>query len=224
MKLLDLFCGAGGAAMGYHQAGFADITGVDIAHQKRYPFRFVQGDALEYLSRLIETGEVREFDLIHASPPCQAFTVSKSIKGNDHPDLLTPTRRLLTGSDLAYVIENVPSAPMNGSLMLCGTMFGLKVLRHRIFETRPAIYWPPVPCNHNGKSSSHRLRDETGRRVIQSFDLVDFICVVGNDFKADDGRKAMGIDWMTRDELKEAIPPAYTKWLGELMIEMTAEE
>lgn len=221
--IYDVYCGAGGCTKGYQESGFY-VVGIDNKPQPHYcGDEFYQMDALEFLRQLVAGLWPRPL-FVHASPPCQKFSRSQSIKGNDHPDLLTPTRELLTRTDIPYVIENVPGAPMDGTVMLCGTMFGLKVLRHRIFETRPAIHWPPTPCNHNGKSSSHRLKDETGRRVIQSFDLVDFICVVGNDFKTDDGRAAMSIDWMTRDELKQAIPPAYTRWIGQQMIEMLAEQ
>ncbi|MHC4463681.1 MAG: DNA cytosine methyltransferase [Planctomycetota bacterium] len=215
LKVLDLFCGAGGTGMGFHRSGIAShIIGVDNKPQRRYPFEFILADALEFLE---QCGD--EFDLIVAGPPCQKFSVAQSIQGNDHPDLLTPTRDLLQRLGKPYVIENVSGAPLVNPLMLCGTMFGLKVIRHRLFEIWPdPIWWPPASCNHSGKSDSNRLRDESGRRVIQSFEYVDLLCVVGNDFKVEDARIAMGIDWMTGRELAQAIPPAYTEWIGRQLI------
>lgn len=213
--------------MGYHQAGF-EVVGVDIEPQPRYPFRFIRADALEFLAQLIESGEIEEYDLIHTSPPCQAHSVTKHIHKNsakrkEHPDLVKPTRRLLQAANKPYIIENVPGAPLNGTLMLCGTMFGLNTLRHRIFETYPVIMWPPSTCNHWGKTMSNNARVRN-RRVVQSFELAPFITVSGHDYKVSDGKIAMDIDWMTRDELSEAIPPAYTKWIGLQMLEMMKVE
>ena len=142
MRLLDLFCGAGGAAVGYHRAGFDDITGVDIKPMPRYPFEFVQGDALEYV---IEHGA--EFDVIHASPPCQAYSVETPIKyKHTHPDLIEPTRKALEKVGKPYIIENVSGArsKLYRSVMLCGTMFGLNIWRHRYFETWPLFLMSPA--------------------------------------------------------------------------------
>jgi DNA (cytosine-5)-methyltransferase 1 len=201
--LLDTFCKAGGAGFGYHLAGF-DVVGVDIEPQKHYPFGFVQADAIEYIA---EHGH--EFDVIHASPPCQAYSVTKSLTSNDHPRLIEATRHVLIKTGKPYVIENVEGAPLINALMLCGSMFpGLRVYRHRLFECNPQIWFPPASCNHNysmpaSKGAYHALEKQ------------EYITCVGNSFKASDGRIAMQIDWMTREELAQAIPPAYTKWIGE---------
>src|SRR5215467_701837 len=125
-RLLDLFCGAGGAAMGYHRAGF-DVVGVDIKPQPRYPFTFIQADAMTF--------PLEGFDAIHASPPCQAYIRSGMYDKSRHPDLLPPVRCQLERSDVPWVIENVPGAPMRVDLKLCGCMFGLGVARQRWFET-----------------------------------------------------------------------------------------
>ena len=213
MKLLDLFCGAGGCAMGYSWAGFTDITGVDIKPMPRYPFRFVLGDALEYLARLIETGEIEEYDLIHASPPCQAYSVTQAIHGRDYPDLLEPTRKLLIASGRPYVIENVEGAPLHSPLTLCGTMFDLLVLRHRLFESNPPVWFAPAMCHHH-------------RRVVKVGYLPNrerhFAAVAGHFSDVEFAREAMGISWMTRDELAQAIPPAYTCYLGTQMLRQLA--
>ena len=210
--LLDCFSGAGGAAMGYYQAGF-EVIGVDIKPQKNYPFRFIRADALEFI-RLCG----HWFDVIHASPPCQRYSRTKSIHnrktwGNkNYPMLLESVRELLQRSGKPYIIENVEDAPLINPITLCGSMFtGLRVYRHRLFETNPPIYWPPMMCNHSysmpaSKGAYHTLANQ------------DFITCVGHNFKASDGRIAMGIDWMTRDELAESIPPKYTRWIGEQLM------
>jgi DNA (cytosine-5)-methyltransferase 1 len=146
MRLLDLFCGAGGAAMGYYRAGYTEIVGVDIHPQKRYPFTFVQGDALEYLA-----AHGHEFDLIHASPPCQAYSRARMLQGNDHPDLVGPTRELLIASGKPYIIENVVGAPLINPIRLTGTMFGLLTVRPRLFESNlpiPMLLEPPFAGKH----------------------------------------------------------------------------
>jgi len=217
-KLLDLFCGAGGAATGYHQAGINQITGIDNRPQPRYPFQFIQADALEYL-----TQHGHQYDIIHASPPCQAYSRLKGLTTSNYPKLITPLRRILKQLQKPYIIENVPEAPLENPLTLCGTMFGLRLIRHRAFETNPTIWWPPAPCNHWGRASSCFMRDDRGKRVSASFDNTDFISVTGAGYKVAHGRIAMGIDWMTRDELSQAIPPAYTKWLGEQILKKIGE-
>jgi DNA (cytosine-5)-methyltransferase 1 len=145
MRLLDLFCGAGGAGMGYHRAGF-EVVGVDIKPQPRYPFEFHRADALEYLNQ-----HWREFDIIHASPPCQFYSRATKMNGtkHNHPDLLQPTIDALDATGKPYIVENVPGAPMKNYLMLCGTMFGLRVFRHRLFVTSPQIMFSPFSCNHH---------------------------------------------------------------------------
>ena len=138
-KLLDLFCGAGGCSVGYHRAGF-DVTGVDARPQPSYPFAFVQADALAYLG---EHG--REYDAVHASPPCQRYSIARRIHGNGetHPDLLEPTRAALVSNGRPWIIENVPGAPVRFPVLLCGLMFGLRVFRHRLFESSVLLFCPP---------------------------------------------------------------------------------
>jgi DNA (cytosine-5)-methyltransferase 1 len=196
---LDLFCGAGGAAMGYHRAGF-DVVGVDIEPQPHYPFEFHQGDALVTLQAYIDTG-VTWAAAIHASPPCKAHTKTgwsyHFDYHSDHADLLTPTRQLLENAGVPWVIENVPGAPMRVDLMLCGSQFGLGVRRHRWFEFSHPPFELMAPCVHP-------------RHVVTP---------LGNPNAARGSRRewadAMGIDWMTSAaELSQAIPPAYTEYIG----------
>jgi DNA (cytosine-5)-methyltransferase 1 len=201
MRLLDLFCGAGGAAMGYHRAGFTDIVGIDNRPQPRYPFKFIQGDALEYLA---EHGH--EFDVIHASPPCQLWSeATPPGRRQYHSDMITPTRRLLDELQKPYVIENVEGARhmLINPVKLCGTMFGLNIWRHRYFELRPRWAWLTPGCQHNGRpvlltGQGHARPDGTRPRRNTMAEKSE----------------AGGIDWMTGAELTEAIPPAYTEWLG----------
>ena len=190
-RLLDLFCGAGGAAVGYHRAGF-DVAGVDHRPQPHYPFEFVQEDALEFL-RYFNLRDLDEFDVIHASPPCQHYSGATAWRGdrNSHPDLIQPTRNLLVATGLPYVIENVPDARrhLHDPFMLCGSQFGLAVRRHRYFE---APWWPfqmMSPCRHDGQLPF----EHKGERAYAN---------------------AMRCDWMTSVEAREAIPPAYTELVG----------
>lgn len=204
-RALDLFCGAGGAAMGLHRAGF-DVTGVDIKKQPRYPFTFVQADAMEY--------PLEGFDFIWASPPCQKYTAGAGKWGtrHKHPDLIAPTRERVKA--LPYVIENVmPAKPLLKSPMtLCGTMFGLGVFRHRLFESNLLFIAPGHPA-HTGKIGDGKFHTVTGH--------------AGGSSKRDgwkgggtvEWRKAMGIDWMVGKELAEAIPPAYSEYIGRFAIE-----
>ena len=215
-KLLDLFCGAGGAAMGYHRAGYDDIVGVDLVPQPRYPFRFVQDDALAYLAQLCHTGEMAEYDLIHASPPCQAHSIGAKFKGvaDSYDDLVPATRRMLKASGRPYVIENVPLAPLDNPLELCGSMFGLPLIRHRLFECNPAIWFPPGPhaCQHLYTASRNSYSTFANGATA--------ITVAGNNYRWEDGEIAMDIDWMSnRRELSQAIPPAYTEYIGRQMLE-----
>jgi hypothetical protein len=132
-RLLDMFCGAGGCSMGYLRAGF-EVTGVDLHPQPHYPFRFIQADAIAYCRK-----HGHEYDVIHASPPCQAYSITKNLKTakTSHPDLVAATRAALIRTRKPYVIENVPGSPLINPLMLCGSMFGLGVIRHRLFESSP---------------------------------------------------------------------------------------
>jgi len=212
VKLLDLFCGAGGAGMGYHRAGF-EVIGVDINPQPRYPFEFHQGDALQYCA-----DHGYKFDVIHASPPCQVYSTLAALGTNaDYPDLVGAMREILVATGKPYIIENVQGAPLINPIKLCGTMFGLKTIRHRLFETSPAIWWPPSPCMHVGKCAPIFWGDLIRRGYkpgTSKFGLFDYIVVAGNSWLKNDGQIAMEIDWMIKPEMSQAIPPAYTKWLG----------
>lgn len=212
-RLLDAFCGAGGAGMGYHRAGF-EVVGVDIAPQPRYPFAFHQGDAIDYIRR-----HGHEFDAIHASPPCQRYSIANNIHGrDDHPDLIAPTREALRATGRPWVIENVPGAPMPGAVVVCGLALGCNIKRHRLFESNVLLFGTGCPKGHPGDwllVFGHTVlsrgavigRAKGGGPVIRRQH-------VGTDL----GRAAMGIDWMTRDELSEAIPPAYTEYIGRQLL------
>jgi DNA (cytosine-5)-methyltransferase 1 len=211
-RLLDLFCCAGGAGMGYHRAGF-DVVGVDIAPQKRYPFAFVPADALEYVAQ-----HGHEFDAIHASPPCQAYSATASLPNvntNNYPKLIPQMRELLQATKKPYVIENVPGAPLNNPIVLNGHHFGLRIIRCRWFETNPWLMSPGFVKPKNITTHSYR--------TYSSFENgATHITVAGHNFKRADGATAMGIDWMNREELAEAIPPAYTEYIGRHLMEVLA--
>jgi DNA (cytosine-5)-methyltransferase 1 len=197
--LLDLFCKAGGASMGYHRAGF-DVVGVDLDPQPNYPFPFIQGDALDYVAQY-----GYRYDAITASPPCQAHSWSAarwdSVK--HWPDLIPQTRFMLMCTGKPYIIENVEQAPLRDPITLCGTQFGLKVFRHRKFESNITLHAPPK-CSHKGKKIG--------------FTEDSYVTVAGHggngSGRFDLWQKAMGIDWTSKNELTQAIPPAYTYWLG----------
>lgn len=222
--LLDLFCGAGGCATGYHRAGF-DVVGVDVKPQPRYPFPFLQQEALWIMDVLQGKGSIfpndgkrywlKDFAAIHASPPCQAY--SRSRNNGQHkpsPMLIPETRRLLEKTSVPWIIENVEGAPLRFAVVVCGASFGLGVdgfdlSRHRLFESNHMLLVPP--CEHrrgrtigvygNGTNSWHRKK-------------------FGRNMSDRDKKKAMGIDWMTRAELTQAIPPAYCEYLGKQLIRM----
>lgn len=198
--LLDTFCKAGGTSMGYHRAGF-EVVGVDIESQKRYPFEFHQGDAIEFI---LKYG--KDFDVIAGSPPCQDYTPLKAIWGRSYERLINRTRKAMQAVNRPYIIENVKGArfELDNPIMLCGTMFDLKVIRHRYFECFPTVNMP-FPCNHIYK---------TGKRGIYDRGQNGYITVAGHNFNPEFARVAMGIDWMIGKELAQAIPPAYTEWLG----------
>jgi DNA (cytosine-5)-methyltransferase 1 len=211
MRLLDLFCGAGGAGMGYHRAGF-EVVGVDIKPQKNYPFEFHCANAFAFLEK-----HGHEFDVIHASPPCQAFTdLKKMHNAKQHDDLLSPVREALERLGKPFIIENVEGAPMHRYLVLCGTMFNLgtqeaELRRHRRFETRPYIR-PIEPCRHGRKSRVIGVYGGHGRDRRRTVNT--------QDFSTDERREAMGIDWMNGQELSQAIPPKYTEWIGHRLLEV----
>jgi len=200
-KLLDLFCCQGGAGMGYHRAGF-DVVGVDLFPQPRYPFAFHQRDAVEFL-RI----HGKRFDAIHASPPCQAFTNAQKLMGNEHPDFIAPTRELLLELGLPFVIENVPGAPLKDPFELCGSMFGLGTYRHRLFETNFYVDVPEHP-KHVARTT------KMGRKPVDG----EMMHVVGNFSGVEKAKRAMGIDWMNRDGLRESIPPAYSEYIGNYLM------
>lgn len=201
-RLLDLFSGAGGAAVGYSRAGW-DVTGVDLAPQPRYPFAFHRADALAYL-----TEHGHEYDAIHASPPCQAYSALRNRHPDrTYPDLVAATRTALVASGRPWVIENVPGAPLHHWIALCGTMFGLRVYRHRRFETS-CFLWQPQHPEH----PVHRLGGLQQRGRKTHYLAGGFVTITGN--VGSYCGPAMGIDWMTGEELSQAIPPAYTAFIG----------
>ena len=204
-RLLDLFCCAGGAGMGYHRAGF-NVVGVDIEPQPRYPFEFHEGDALEYLA-----AHGHEFDAIHASPPCQGYSNTQRIMQNSHPLLIGDVRDALQAAGKPYVIENVVGAPLLDPVQLVGTMFSLGTMRPRLFECSfpvPFLLAPPAHTKHT----------KMGRRPKAG----EFMHVVGHFSDVRAAQLAMGIDWMTGDELREAIPPAYTEFIGRHLLAQLA--
>ena len=209
MRLLDLYSKAGGASMGYYRAGF-EVVGVDIKKQKRYPFEFIQADALEILDN---QSFLNQFDVIAASPPCQIHSITQHLrnaqgKSTDKVDLIPQTRAALQNWGGIYVIENVPGAPLIDPVILCGSSFNLKVRRHRQFESN--IHLTGLPCNHKAQ----------GKPVGIYGSMKDEIPGGGHTAKTiEQAREAMGIDWMLWGDLVEAIPPAYTEHLGKQIME-----
>lgn len=233
--LLDLFCKAGGASMGYHRAWF-EVVGVDIAPQPNYPFFFIQADAIKFLRDEMDYIK-RTYSAVTASPPCQKHTQLQSLakvrnngkyKADDTIDLIAPTRELLIETGLPYIIENVPKAPLINPITLCGSMFPpLKVYRHRQFESNISLTAPwktgGVACA--GEHHHHDSTPSAGNGTSPK----GFISVCGTGgvrgFNKDNPvldywKTAMGIDWMNRAELAEAIPPAYTEYLGRQLMEV----
>lgn len=204
LRALDLFCGGGGVAMGLHRAGFY-VTGVDIADQPQYPFAFIRADAL--------TIDFSNFDFVWASPPCQAYTGMQRLNTRapkrEHPRLIEPVRAKLAASGVLFVIENVPGAPLFSPVVLCGSMFGLKVRRHRLFECNFAVQ--PPKCAHPKESPIAVYGDhpqspgDKRMRVNRARTLAE-------------GQDAMGIDWMPWRPLTQAIPPAYSEFIGRAAI------
>ncbi len=201
LLILDLYCGAGGATKGYQNAGFK-VVGIDIKPQPRYCGDwFIQASALD-----CDYDFLALFDMIHASPPCQKYSKASAIarkRGKIYPDLIPQTRQLLAAASLPFVMENVPEAPLRPDICLDGTMFDLRVIRRRAFETNiPDMPRYPKPSKIDGS-------------VIDG----DYVTVAGKGGGAGsrlkrDWSSAMGIDWMLKNELKESIPPAYTEWIG----------
>ncbi len=216
--LIDLFCCAGGAGMGYKRAGF-EVIGFDNTHQPRYPFPFVLDDALLFLAEWI--GGHRDYGNVvgfHASPPCQLFTAYRR-KGNgvgdDYENLIPETRELLERTGLPYVIENVEGAPLRDPVTFCGSSFGLDIRRHRLFESNFPLVAPP--CNHRWQTP--RFPQATNRANLRR------TVEVGAYRTAKIAPAAMGIDWMELGELSQAVPPAYTEFIGRQMLaHMRAQE
>ncbi|MGW6492669.1 DNA methylase [Streptomyces sp. NPDC055056] len=214
-RVLDLYSCAGGAGWGYRLAGFT-VDGCDIADRPRYPFAYHRGDALEYLAHLISTGDIERYTLVHASPPCQAgcaLTVGTNQSqgwGGTHEDLVAPTRELLDHTGLPYVIEQPNGrAEIRKDLSLCGVMFGLKVFRHRNFELGNWSTVKPVHVKHDGYVRGHR------HGVYRDGPYVAAYGKGGGKATVPEMQAAMGISWTDiHEELTEAIPPAYTRWIG----------
>lgn len=223
MRILDLYCGAGGASVGYANAGF-EVVGVDINHQANYPFAFIRDDAIEFLKAMIRDGvcwngkkwlNLDDFDAIHASPPCQSSTaLTKGTNyGREYPDFIPETRRLLDLTGKPYIIENVQGSAVRKDMVLCGEMFGLAVIRHRYFETN----WPsqsPEHIKHRGRVAGMRhgvwytgpyfavYGDGGGKGTVKQW------------------QDAMEMPWTNvRKEIAEAIPPAYTEYIGKQLID-----
>jgi DNA (cytosine-5)-methyltransferase 1 len=199
VRLLDLFCCEGGAAMGYHRAGF-DVVGVDNRPQPRFPFEFVQADAIEVLS---DPGFLDGFDAIHASPPCQLYAkVTKATADDyrDHPDLVGPVRELLEAQPRPWIIENVEGSPVRPDFILCGSQFGLRVRRHRLFETSWRGFELHPPCHHKADEIPFNHNDE--RAFADALDG----------------------PWMSVRGGRQAIPPAYTEYLGGQLADQLRKE
>ncbi len=210
-RLLDLFCCAGGAGVGYSQVGF-EVVGVDINPQPNYPFPFIRHDALALDPKFMAL-----FDAIHASPPCQAYCDLAKRNGNADawPRLIEPVREMLARTGLPYVIENVEGAPLRDPVILCGTMFPeLRVIRHRLFEAN----FPIVPSPH-GKHPLVHTFDRRKNHYGKTDERKDFVQVTGGgNCTLAAAREAMGISWMSKKEINEAIPPAYTRFVGDQLL------
>lgn len=205
-RLLDLFCCEGGAGTGYAMAGF-DVTGVDIVEQPRNPHPIIIADAIEYARE-----HAHEYDAIHASPPCQSYSRSFRHMANPQPMLIDAVREVMVESGKPWVIENVVGAPLaNDSdlfgrhgVELCGTMFGLRIYRHRIFETNFPLRRPPA-CNHAAKAMNP-FKDEGWHRIREEY---------GEDHTPEKvWRQEMGVPWMSKEGAREAVPPCFTQWIG----------
>ncbi len=214
---LDLFCGAGGASAGLAAAGF-DVTGVDIAEQPNYPYHFEQANVFDRgTTPPLNPGR---FDFIWASPPCQGHTAYKRrpnhVRAVDTDGMIAKVRTMLLNSGVPYVIENVPGAPLRNAITLCGSMFGLNVRRHRCFES--SFYMLQPACSHERQRGDFpQATNRKNRRKT---------CEIGVwRIPLDVQHRAMGgLEWMTREELSEAIPPAYSQWIAEQWLRSRADE
>lgn len=221
-RILDLYCGQGGASGGYSDAGF-DVVGIDIAHQPRYQHPFARWDAIDALEHLLDGGVItfgtlryrlEDFDAIHASPPCQLYSLTHRIMKSDFPDLIAPTRELILDTGKAYVIENVEDArpELFDPVTLCGAMFGIETYRHRLFETNFWIAQPEHP--------EHVARQAKMGRAVKPG---EFMHVVGNFTGVDHARAIMRMPWANRDGLREAIPTVYSEHVGRRLLARFAE-
>jgi DNA (cytosine-5)-methyltransferase 1 len=232
--LLDLFCCAGGAGVGYYRAGF-NVVGVDIIPQPRYPFTFVQADALDVLAGLIDDIKIATFAAVHASPPCQAWSDLQKQSKIEYEDFIGRTRELLAPLGLPYIIENVEGAPLKNPVKLCGAGFrtddvvffgheafpDLRVIRHRLFESNVTLFGTQCPKKHplvftyDKRKPHHKtLNQDTAYVQVTG----------GGNCSVANKREAMGTPWMTGVECNEAIPPAYTELLGRQLINHIKEE
>lgn len=218
--LLDCFCKAGGCSRGYQDAGLY-VVGLDIEDQPRYiGDAFIRMDALEALRILIDGGYITDttgrkwylsdFSVIHCSPPCQFYSDLKTLSGKIYQDLVGDTRNLLRQTGKPYIIENVEGAPLEMPVMLCGVMFGLKVFRHRLFETNPWML-APGHLKHDGSTGTHRWPYTPTNGYVQ-------VTGNGGNFTLEQAQKAMRISWMNKEEISQAIPPAFTRWIGEQLM------
>lgn len=203
--------------MGYSKAGF-EVVGVDIKPQPRYPLPFIQADVLA-----LDPEFIAQFDAVHASPPCQSYSdlAKRNRNADAWPRLIEPVRDLLIRAGRPYVIENVDGAPLQNAVVLCGTMFqGLRVLRHRLFETSFPLLVPP-----HGRHPKVHTFDKRKSHYGKTDDMRDFVQVTGGgNCSIAAARDAMGIDWMTKNELNEAIPPVYTQFIGRQLVEFLRSE
>lgn len=202
-KILVTYCCQGGDSWGWHLAGF-DVTGVDLSPQPRYPFTFTQGDAVEYIR-----SHGREYDAVVGSPPCQAYTLCQRIQGRDHPQLIGSTREAMEQTGRPWIIENVEEArgELRSPVMLCGASFGLHTYRHRLFESSVQL---TAPLHQEHVQRTVKM----GRPLVPG----DWYHAVGNFSNVPYVKADMGVPWMSRDGIRECIPPAYTEFLGRQLI------
>lgn len=198
LTALDLCCCQGGASAGLVAAGFR-VIGVDIVPQPKYPYEFIQADALTF--------PLGSFDFIWASPPCQAYSNTQQLQGNEHPELIIPMRDRLKQHGAPYCIENVQGAPLEKPVMLCGNMFGLRTYRHRLFE-----------CSFPVDEPLHAVHTHPNRKMGRPVRDGEMMHIVGNFSGVARAKEIMGAPWMNRDGLREAIPPAYAEYIARAAI------